>query len=228
MCNAFSFRRTADEMDAFAQELGLVVDTIPERPIRYRIGPRDRHIMIRQSAEGPKGDIGQFDLIPPGKSKPFLRTNARADGLRNTWPWKMLLKHSRCLVPADGFYEPEKPARAKGTVPWSYYTLDPDTLFMMAGLFNETVDEETGEVVTSFTIITTEANETIRIHDRMPVILHKKDAASWLEGAELPDTLLTPYTAPMQGWRVGDDAKSSRKADHPGMITPIEEQLGLF
>ena len=56
------------------------------------------------------------DAQPRGSALPL--NNARADKL-DGWPWKAV-QRQRCLVPASGFWEPEKPARAKGIASWSY------------------------------------------------------------------------------------------------------------
>ena len=45
-------------------------------------------------------------------------------------------------------------------------------VFGFAGLWEEWLDKETGEVTQTCTIITTEANDVLKpVHDRMPVIL---------------------------------------------------------
>jgi putative SOS response-associated peptidase YedK len=53
-----------------------------------------------------------------------------------------------------------------------------------AGLWDRWKNPETGELVTSCTIIVTDANALTRpIHDRMPVVLDRVDFAAWLSGA---------------------------------------------
>jgi len=52
-----------------------------------------------------------------------------------------------------------------------------------AGLYDRWKNPETGEPVTSCTIIVTDANALTRpIHDRMPVVLDKVDIGPWLNG----------------------------------------------
>ncbi len=50
-------------------------------------------------------------------------------------------------------------------------------------------DKETGEVIPTFTILTTEADELMtRIHNskkRMPVILTEHEEMLWLQGADI-------------------------------------------
>ena len=230
MCYADSMRRAEAEIARLFKEASLQalpydfdVGALYRRSIKQKVpiarptGDADGEIQIERAL---------WDLIPSGKSKPFLRANARSDALRTKWPWKLLLRR-RCIVPADGFYEPEKPAMAKGTVPWSFYQLESGKPFFFAGLFNETKDPDTGEMVTSYTIITTDANKLVasRKHNRMPVILHPSDAHEWLFADDLPEHLLKPYPAnEMIGHRVADRVKNRREPDGPDFVEPVEDQ----
>ena len=250
MCNAFSLRHSRDELHRFVEELGLqLADPLPEAAPRYRIGPRERPLIFRPAAESGgdgrvRAESAFWDLIPPGETQGdagkaagnpaapyagrsgYLLTNARSDKLANGWPWRLVAQRGRILVPADGFYEPDKPARDKQKAPWSYYARPEGGLFAFAGLCSETLDPQTGEIVTSFAVVTTEANATVRArrHDRMPVILPPEQARTWLFAERLPEALLRPAPdAALTAWRVGDAAKNFRLPDHPGMIAPAEE-----
>jgi putative SOS response-associated peptidase YedK len=55
--------------------------------------------------------------------------------------------------------------------------------FFMAGLCAKAHDPATGEVADSYTLIITDANATMRVHDRMPVILATEAARQWMEPA---------------------------------------------
>ena len=63
--------------------------------------------------------------------------------------------------------------------------------FAMAGLYNSWVDKTSGEVVDTYTMVTTEANELMsRIHNikkRMPVILTQENEMDWLKGNKIKD-----------------------------------------
>ena len=71
--------------------------------------------------------------------------NARADKL-GAWPWKAV-QRQRCLIPASGFWAPEKLAREKGVAPWSYYSMTDGRPFLMAGLWAEATDPGEGSVI---------------------------------------------------------------------------------
>jgi putative SOS response-associated peptidase YedK len=64
----------------------------------------------------------------------------------------------------------------------------------------------------------------MRVHDRMPAILATEAARQWLEPGPLRPELLAPYPAEeMTGWRVSDNATSSRALPHPGMAERVPE-----
>lgn len=231
MCNAMSLRHSRKEMIRFADDLGFALsEPLPEFVPRYRIGPRQWHSVFRASgSDSLQVEPALWDFVPPApdvaERPKYLLTNARADKLSGGWPWRLLSKRGRALVPCDGFYEPEKPARAKGSAPWSYYTLKDGSPFVMAGLVSDSVDPGTGEVTASFAVVTTEANALVsgRNHDRMPVLLTPETARIWLFEDRVPEEVLRPFPAgEMTAWRVSDEAKNFRRPDHAGMIAPVE------
>ena len=80
----------------------------------------------------------------------------------------------RCFVPVDGFYEWEK--TRGGKQPYLVGMADGSPL-ALAGLWERWKNPEAaGEVVHTFTVLTTEPNELCApIHDRMPVILGREN-----------------------------------------------------
>jgi putative SOS response-associated peptidase YedK len=98
-----------------------------------------------------------------------------------------------------------------------------EALFSFAGLYDEWLDKSTGEMLRTFTIITTEANEVVRpIHERMPVILTPEAEELWLDvnEKEVLD-LLKPYDgAKMKAYRISNLVNSpvNKKAD---IINPL-------
>jgi putative SOS response-associated peptidase YedK len=124
--------------------------------------------------------------------------NARSETLAEKPSFKNAFKSRRCIIPASGFYEwAKKGAGAKQ--PFYFYLKDKD-VFGFAGLWEEWTDKESGEVVETCTIITTEANARLEaVHDRMPVILKPHDYDQWLDEKEKNtdrlQKLLVPYPA---------------------------------
>lgn len=107
-----------------------------------------------------------------------ININARSESLFEKVTFRESFKYKRCLIPINGFYEWEKKDKEK--IPYYIQSSNNDYL-VLAGLYNEFYDEKTNQIIINVCIITTEPNEIIkRIHDRMPVILDKKDCFTYL------------------------------------------------
>ena len=120
--------------------------------------------------------------------------NARAETVAEKPSFRGAFKRRRCLIPADGFYEWQ--ARGKG--PKQPYRIgrQDGAPFAFAGLWEAWRGGEGDELLTC-TIITTEANRTLReIHPRMPVILDERDHAAWLDTTADDGKSLRPMLAP--------------------------------
>ncbi|MCS6966496.1 MAG: SOS response-associated peptidase, partial [Candidatus Kapabacteria bacterium] len=122
--------------------------------------------------------------------------NVRAETLRERPSFRHLLYRRRCLVPASAFYEWLK--HPSGRFPFRFFLLG-EPLFAMAGLWDEWLNPETGELLRSFSIITVPANSLVaRIHDRMPALLHREAEKLWLDPTtpvSLALSLLRPYSS---------------------------------
>ncbi|MCP4577794.1 MAG: SOS response-associated peptidase, partial [Deltaproteobacteria bacterium] len=101
----------------------------------------------------------------------------------------------RCLIPSDGFYEWKK--EGDGKTPYCI-RMKSKHPFLFAGLWEQWQSDK--ETIFSCSIITTDANDTLRpIHHRMPVILKPEDHQMWLDPEYSDDKglskLLVPYAA---------------------------------
>jgi len=122
--------------------------------------------------------------------KKFTTLNATAENLLESKMYRDAALNRRCLVLSSGFYEWRhyKPEGAKKPNTYPYYISiasdKEETLFFMAGIYQPTVDFETGEQIDSFAIVTTKANALMeQIHNtknRMPTILTKELAEEWI------------------------------------------------
>ena len=94
-----------------------------------------------------------------------------------------------------------------------------------AGLWDNWRDQQSGEVLTSCTMVITEPNKfAAEIHDRMPVILEKQDFEQWEKGdATDAAALMKPAGEDvLQRWPVSKRVNSSKApADDPS-LTAIE------
>ena len=81
-----------------------------------------------------------------------------------------------------------------------------------------------GEILRTFTIMTTAANPALRhLHERMPVVLEPADWPVWLGEAEGDfATLLRPSAAEFRVWRVGMSVNNVRN-DWPGLLDKADQ-----
>ena len=95
----------------------------------------------------------------------------------------------RCIIFADGFYE-WKWLDPKGRKKQKYLIEYPDSqLFGFAGLYDQWVNKETGEILESCSIVTTAAEGIMKeVHNsklRMPVTLNIDSMSNWLNSHEV-------------------------------------------
>lgn len=139
----------------------------------------DKPSHIRQLTWGliPSGtkDTDQANIIR------FKTFNARAENLA-TKPSFSSVRSKRCIVPVRGFYEWQHTGKDK--IPWYVFRSDSEVM-SIAGIYDDWVESATGEVLSTFSIVTTEANELMaEIHNsgkRMPVVLDDISEKKWID-----------------------------------------------
>jgi putative SOS response-associated peptidase YedK len=135
--------------------------------------------------------------------------NARSDSVAEKPMYRDAFKRRRCIIPASGYYEWRK-GEDGGREP-HYFCRADDEVLSLAGLWDEWTDPATGEIVTSCTIIVTDANEeAATIHNRMPVILEKDQIANWLSGKSGTEVLRPSPAGTLTEHRVSRRVNSSR------------------
>jgi putative SOS response-associated peptidase YedK len=225
MCGAYGFsvkvaKATYDRFE--------VVNTLEDLKPRWNVRPGQMNPVV--TSHSPNRMSRMFwGLIPAwakDKSFGYKTINARAETIATLPTFRQPLRNKRCIVPATGFYEPDKIHYEKPPYPWHYFTLKDQELFGFAGLYDIWKDKQTGSEIYSYTIITTTPNELVgQVHDRMPVILDREVETEWLN-PDLVETerllqMLKPYPADkMEVWKVGDEARNPRN-DYAELIRPL-------
>ncbi len=133
----------------------------------------------------------QWGLVPFWAKNDDIKKytlNAKIETLHTKPSFKNSI-NKRCLVIADGFYEWQW-LDAKGKRKQKYLLKIPgNNIFTFGGIWSEWTNKKTGEIINSYSIVTTEANELMsKIHNskkRMPVILNKKNEINWLNNRAL-------------------------------------------
>ncbi|UOQ54356.1 SOS response-associated peptidase [Hymenobacter cellulosivorans] len=194
----------------------------------YNAAPSQQLPIITNSEPG-RIQLVQWGLLPgwvkdvKAAPKPI---NARAETLAEKPSFRQLLQRRRCLVLADSFYEWQQTTPAKkGPKTPHRILLRNEQPFAFAGLWDEWVDRSSGEVVPTFTIITTEPNELMAsLHNRMPVILPDRRAElAWLDdGSSVTEhqTLLQPYAANLMQEYVVSTLVNSPANNDPSVLAP--------
>ena len=112
-------------------------------------------ILVRSDANAFEARLAIFGLIPAwAKDRSFARRtyNARTETVAEKPSYRGAWKARRfCLVPMERFYEPcWETGKA---VKWSIHRKDQQP-FAVAGIWENWTDRETGEIVTSFSMLT--------------------------------------------------------------------------
>ncbi len=108
--------------------------------------------------------------------------NARSETIDSKPSFSGPFRSRRCLIPVKGFFEWQHLENKK--IPWYIYHSNNDIL-SLAGLWDVWIESRTGENLSTFSILTTEANDLLaKVHNsqkRMPVILNGEAESKWLD-----------------------------------------------
>jgi len=195
---------------------------------RYNGAPSQDLLVIRRHPKTGEYRQGllRWGLIPnwtkeiSPKRKPI---NATAERVATAPMFRDAYARRRCIVPVDNFFEWKAVKGAKAKQPYAI-ALKSGKPFGIAGIWESWEHPESGEVIRTFCIITTAANELVLdIHDRMPVILPPETYDRWLASIEPdPGDLLVPFPAElMMMWPISTRVN---KPDHddPEILDPLE------
>ena len=181
MCGRFTLTRR--DFDALAAELGA--EAPPDvgslyRP-RYNIAPTNWHWLLRNEHERREllparwGLVNSWAKDAKGAAR---QINARSETAPKSRAYRPAFLARRCAIPADGFFDWIGAQAARRPI---WFHAPDGALMLFAGLYESWLDPDTNEWIRTFTILTTDANETVApVHDRMPVILPSERVDDWL------------------------------------------------
>jgi putative SOS response-associated peptidase YedK len=151
-------------------------------PPRYNIAPSQPVAIVRHDLKGERElALVRWGLIPSWVKDPRtfkMLINARSESVAEKPSFRASLRHRRCLVPCDGFYEWTGPARARRP-----YLARPRAGGPMAlAAIHENWLGADGSEIETMAILTTASNGAMAaVHDRMPVIIAPEHFAAWLD-----------------------------------------------
>ncbi len=116
--------------------------------------------------------------------------NAMGETVFEKPSFRKSIASQRCILGVSGFYEWRTFQNKK--YPYLIRASE-QALFSLACIFDTWCDQSTGEISTTFSILTTPANTLLeKIHNikkRMPLILGREDEGSWLDPQLKPEAI---------------------------------------
>ncbi|HET8687078.1 MAG TPA: SOS response-associated peptidase [Methanosarcina sp.] len=234
MCGAYGFsvRNIQNLIDRFD-----IVNALNNFKPRWNIRPgQSNPVIVNQgNKEIELMDWGLLPHFATDEKYKYKTINAKAETVDKLPTFRHSFVKKRCLVPATGFYEPDKINFVKQPYPWHYFKMKDNSIFSFAGLYDVWKDKNNGKEIHSYSIITTVPNTIVgKYHDRMPVILEKEDEDIWLNPDIDEASQLLPLLKPfpddkLEEWEVGAKARNPRN-DYPEVIEPLKtnKQRSLF
>lgn len=220
MCGRYTLT-TSGEIIAEFFKLSAVPDIKP----RYNIAPTQSVATVTVEAKKMQRQFQfmRWGLIPSWAKDMKIGSkmiNARSETVAEKPAFRSAIKHRRCLIVADGFYEWQQ--QGKNKQPYYFQKTDGEP-FAFAGLWENWESPEKENIV-SCSIITTAANETVQpMHDRMPVILPDSDWEQWLDpsvkNAQEVLPLLKPYASEAMKAKAVSAIVNSPSRDSPECIS---------
>jgi putative SOS response-associated peptidase YedK len=198
--------------EAIAEHFRLAAT--PDVAPHYNIAPTQIAPVIRAAKEGGRELVAmRWGLVPGWADDVSIGArmiNARAETVAAKPAFRAAFRHRRCLIPANGFYEWKSAGKRKQPY---FCRLGGQALFAMAGLWEEWRSPD-GEVVKTYTVITTDANAEMKaIHDRMPAIILPDAYTAWLTAPD-PASLLVPLaSASLDAYPVSTRVNNVRNDD---------------
>jgi putative SOS response-associated peptidase YedK len=179
-----------------------ILDFLSDVFVSYNVSPGQNAGVIINEGKNLYS-LFKWGLVPSwskDKKSGYKMINARAETVAQKPSFRSAFAARRCLVPADGFYEWKKSGSVK--VPFYIFSKTGHP-FSLGGLW-ETWQEPDGNLLKTFTIITTEANASLKnIHDRMPVIVPPDKRSRWLDGNIKQKGKLLDMLEPYEGEDIG-------------------------
>lgn len=224
MCGRYTITITIDEL-----LFRYMVDatSTPFHIPRYNVAPMQMIPAIIYDGRTRRLGPLRWGLVPAWAKDEKIANhtiNARSETLMEKASFKHIVRKKRCLIPADSFYEWKVVNSSKQPM---RIMLKSKKVFSMAGLYDTWIHPQSGEKISSCTIITTPANRFMQpIHDRMPAILREEDEHRWLSDQITDEhellTLLRPYPDEEMTAYPVTTLVNKVQNDSPQCVTPSE------
>jgi putative SOS response-associated peptidase YedK len=223
VCSRFAIYGSVDQLH---EQFDASVDEFEFTP-HYNAAPMQWLPVLRQRPSGERVVHRlRWGLVPSwakDESTANRLINARCETVAEKPSFRAAHRTRRCIVPATGYYEWQQ--GINGKQPYFIHAAD-GSMLGLAGLWERWESPNSKESIDTFTVLTTESNEsTTHIHSRMPVILMKGHHVSWLDRTTPLDVLqqiAIPCPAGFLALRPVGKAVGNVKNDWPSLVDPMD------
>lgn len=177
MCSRYNLTSPPELVKAY---FGL--GRIDPFPPRYNIAPTQPVGIVRRGHKGERVfHLVRWGLIPGWAKDPArlsLLINARAETAAEKPAFRGALRHRRCLVPANGYYEWTGPAKARRPL---LLSRPGDGLLAFGAIFEHWLGADGSELETMAILTVPSGPADASGHDRAPLIIEPDAFGRWLD-----------------------------------------------
>src|SRR5262252_705984 len=200
MCGRYASARKREELLAeFRIERARVDESLKPD---YNVAPTKPVYAVMTRGSRGSGDSGPQDvarelrvvrwgLVPSWAKDVSIGSrmiNARAETVDSKPSFRQAFTRRRCLLPADGYYEWQRPPAGTKAPKQPYFICRPDHASLaFAGIYelwrdrSMPDDDPAAWLWTASVITTTAPDELGEIHDRMPMVIDRASWGDWLD-----------------------------------------------
>jgi putative SOS response-associated peptidase YedK len=245
MCNLYQMTPKND-LEVFVRRVVRGSIRLDDYDATRPVGPFGAGAFLRAEEDGLRGQVGQWGLIRPGQPeridyikpkvvpgrkapapRPRSTNNARIEGIEAKPTFAAAWRAGqRCLIPAAWYTEPNWET---GRNVWWHLKRADGLPWCLAGLWSEWTDPATGELLPSFTVITTNCdihpllNRLHKPDPKLPADQQDKRAVvhvtpenwdQWLRGT-VADALALVAPAPIEAYDLTDAQRTDELLNRP-------------
>lgn len=222
MCGRYALTAEPDVLAAL-----FALRVLQEYDVRYNLAPsQEAPVVVQSAGDGArKVEAMKWGLVPSWSKDPkiaYRTINARSETAAIKPSFRAAFKRRRCLVPASWFYEWKRDGKEK--IPFRIRRTDEQPL-AFAGLWEQWKGNDSEGPRTTFTVLTTEANEDLEgLHDRMPCLIEPDDFDRWLTPEVIDEAATARLLAPAPKGTLLTDRVSTQvnnvRNEGPQLLTP--------
>lgn len=209
MCGRYALPEDPDRVGLFFDASTRIVDAVQPN---FNVSPTQTIYVVDEMSNERLVRNVAWGLVPrwaKDASRAASLINARCESIAEKPSFREPFVQSRCLIPALGWYEWNRPEDGS-KIP--YFIYQPNQVFtVMAGILEAWKNPETGEWLRTAAVVTRDASKAMEhIHDRMPVLVDRADWSTWLKGTSADASSLFMKEHEIASHRVSMQVNSSR------------------